>query len=425
MRFPLRLILLLFLLLCAFLPASVRAQEGNGGGAPEDSALTFQYFYDDRGQLIKVVDSTGNVVEYVYDEVGNMLEVNRFTITGLAIFNFTPQQGAVGTAVTVYGQGFDLNPAGNLIQFGGGMTAVVTAATATTLQVNVPLGAITGPVSATVGGETAVSTSDFTVTLAPVITSLSPNYALQGTTDVTVQVTGINLTGSTFEFLPLFNPLVIAVTNVDIDPAGQSANLTIDVTVSTLLDTFTLVATHPEGSSSPIPSPTNTFIALSPTGDYDLDGLTSSAEITQYGTHPLNPDTDGDGFSDGVEVGLGSNPLDPNSIPADPTLLPGESDTANFSLLNQANPAAQTLPGESDSPNFSILNQTNPADPTLPGESDSANTSILNQTNPADPTLPGESDSPNTSIQNQANPTDPNLPGESDGPNISVDNQPQ
>ena len=42
--------------------------------APTQVPITFQYFYDDLGQLTKVVDSTGTVIEYVYDEVGNILE---------------------------------------------------------------------------------------------------------------------------------------------------------------------------------------------------------------------------------------------------------------------------------------------------------------------------------------------------------------
>ena len=33
-------------------------------------ATTFQYLYDDRNQLSKVVDSTGIVIEYIYDPVG-------------------------------------------------------------------------------------------------------------------------------------------------------------------------------------------------------------------------------------------------------------------------------------------------------------------------------------------------------------------
>src|SRR5687767_1035878 len=59
------------------------------------SAITFRYFYDDAGQLRKVVDSTGVVIEYVYDPVGNILEVRRSTSTPgtLSIFSFTPGQG--------------------------------------------------------------------------------------------------------------------------------------------------------------------------------------------------------------------------------------------------------------------------------------------------------------------------------------------
>jgi Rhs family protein len=37
--------------------------------------ITFQYAYDDTGQLIKVVDSTGIAIDYFYDAVGNMLAI--------------------------------------------------------------------------------------------------------------------------------------------------------------------------------------------------------------------------------------------------------------------------------------------------------------------------------------------------------------
>src|SRR5262245_1517547 len=94
--------------------------------------ITFQYFYDELGQLVKVVDSTGVVIEYVYDAVGNILEIKRSTIAGLAILDFSPKQGPVGLPVTVQGQGFSATPATNLVQFNG-ITATVTAATATTL----------------------------------------------------------------------------------------------------------------------------------------------------------------------------------------------------------------------------------------------------------------------------------------------------
>src|SRR5438094_10364913 len=57
--------------------------------------ITFQYVYDDAGQLQKVMDSTGVTIEYVYDPVGNILEVKRSSVSpgALTIFSFTPAQG--------------------------------------------------------------------------------------------------------------------------------------------------------------------------------------------------------------------------------------------------------------------------------------------------------------------------------------------
>ncbi|MBE7499885.1 MAG: hypothetical protein HS113_06160 [Verrucomicrobiales bacterium] len=48
--------------------------------------------------------------------------------------------------------------------------------------------------------------------------------------------------------------------------------------------------------------------------DSDLDGLTDIQEL-RFGTNRLKPDTDGDGWFDGVEVELGTHPLDPASRP--------------------------------------------------------------------------------------------------------------
>jgi hypothetical protein len=66
-----------------------------------------------------------------------------------------------------------------------------------------------------------------------------------------------------------------------------------------------------------IPSQTKTdnFKAVADLADYDNDGLPDGAEFV-FGTDPKNPDTDGDGFTDGHEVNVSdTNPLDPNSYP--------------------------------------------------------------------------------------------------------------
>ncbi len=49
--------------------------------------------------------------------------------------------------------------------------------------------------------------------------------------------------------------------------------------------------------------------------DSDNDGLTDYDEVYVYGTDPYNPDSDGDGYSDGIEVYYGSDPLNADSYP--------------------------------------------------------------------------------------------------------------
>lgn len=48
--------------------------------------------------------------------------------------------------------------------------------------------------------------------------------------------------------------------------------------------------------------------------DEDLDGLITTEESASN-TDPLNPDSDGDGHSDGVEVNKGFDPNDPERYP--------------------------------------------------------------------------------------------------------------
>ncbi|MHA1880217.1 MAG: hypothetical protein ACTSYG_07445, partial [Candidatus Heimdallarchaeota archaeon] len=49
--------------------------------------------------------------------------------------------------------------------------------------------------------------------------------------------------------------------------------------------------------------------------DSDSDGLTDFDEVTIYHTDPTLWDTDGDGFSDGIEIQKGTDPLDPKDHP--------------------------------------------------------------------------------------------------------------
>jgi len=77
------------------------------------SADQAQYFYDELGRLVGVVDGSGNAAVYVYDEVGNLLRIDRFTTgaSGIAIFLVAPFSGLVGAKVEIKGFGFDTTPA--------------------------------------------------------------------------------------------------------------------------------------------------------------------------------------------------------------------------------------------------------------------------------------------------------------------------
>ncbi len=301
--------------------------------ASAQAPITFQYFYDDLGQLVKVIDSSGNVIEYVYDEVGNIVQIKRGTgpASGtLAIFNFTPQQGGIGDTVTIQGQGFSTNLLGNTVRFNG-TSAAITSATTTTLVVTVPVVASTGPISVTVGATTAQSTNNFTVIPVPVITAMSRHSALFNAVIPNLTVTGTNFTGATFSF----QTSALTITAVSIDPSGTSAQLS--VSVGTQAGTFPLVATNSFGSSNP--------------------GLTHSNEFTVVDPNST-ADSDGDGFPDIVEAANGSDPLDPQSVPTIMTATAPEVDSRTISLLNgTAPPPLMGL--EADSPTFSVHNTAN------------------------------------------------------------------
>lgn len=56
--------------------------------------------------------------------------------------------------------------------------------------------------------------------------------------------------------------------------------------------------------------------------DTDGDGLSDGDEALIWRTNPLNPDTDGDGYPDGTEVRNGYSPLGPGKLFPSPTTTP-------------------------------------------------------------------------------------------------------
>jgi YD repeat-containing protein len=101
------------------------------------SAGAIEYVYDDLGRVIAAVESGANRTNYSYDANSNVLTVSTVPASQVAVLNFLPKQGAVGTTVTVYGSGFSTTPSSNTVKVNG-TAAIVSAATLTSLTLIVP-----------------------------------------------------------------------------------------------------------------------------------------------------------------------------------------------------------------------------------------------------------------------------------------------
>jgi len=376
---------------------------------PGQSPVSFQYYYDDLNQLVRVVDSTGVVIQYVYDSVGNILQINRSTVQpgALTIFNITPLQAPAGTTVTIQGQGFSTVLTANTVLVNG-VAATVISATATTLVLRLPVNATSGPVSVQVGSTKVTYGTDLTVLPPPVITSVTPNAALSGTTVASFRVTGLNLAASTFQFGP-----GITVTSANIDPSNTFATLSLTIAASAF-GRFTVVATNLIGSSSAIGvwGVNSLSVPGIASADPDGDGLANDYELL-LGTDPLNADTDGDGFSDGVEVASRSDPLDPNSTPLN-SRISGDAESVPFGISNTG--FTSTAKAEVDSKPFGVLNTGATAKTPLEADSKPFSTLDILPTM----TLPAEADSLPFSVLN--NPVGTSSPNEADSIPFSVCN---
>lgn len=218
--------------------------------APSDRA---QYFYDGLGRLVGVVDGQGNVAVYVYDEVGNLLRIERPSAgvgQSIGIFLVTPTRGLVpaggnpGATVQIQGFGFSPTPTDNVVNFNG-TTAAVTSATATSLVTTVPTGATTGPITVTNANGTATSPQAFTVLVPPIITGVDPVSVPLGTTS-RVNIEGFNLDNTSA--VTFTQPGLTAT----ILPGGTSASLSINLVVGATVpinQPFTFLVTTPNGTA--------------------------------------------------------------------------------------------------------------------------------------------------------------------------------
>lgn len=123
---------------------------------------------------------------------GTVFSGSNFTVKAASaptISSFTPASGKVGDLVTLTGTNFT---SATEVKFAG-TVAVFTVVSATSITANVPSGAVTGKISVTTPGGTASSSTVFTVSQPPSITSFTPT---SGAVRDTVTITGVNLTGA-------------------------------------------------------------------------------------------------------------------------------------------------------------------------------------------------------------------------------------
>jgi subtilisin-like proprotein convertase family protein len=148
---------------------------------------------------------------YVYDDAGGdsgsisggwSLDI---TTNGPTITSFNPTSGAPGTSVVITGT----NLAGATSVTFGGVVAAFTVDSGTQITATVPAGATTGPIAVTTANGTATSSTSFSVTPAPTITSFSPASGKVGTT---VVIVGSAFTGAT---AVAFHGTVASVFTVD------------------------------------------------------------------------------------------------------------------------------------------------------------------------------------------------------------------
>ncbi|NOT24138.1 MAG: RHS repeat protein [Nitrospiraceae bacterium] len=231
--------------------------------------------YDHLGRLLAVIDPATDTAAYQYDAVGNLTGIARQASSTLAIFQFTPSGGPIGTAVTIYGTGFSATPASNTVKFNG-TTATVATASTTVLTTTVPAGATNGPISVTVAGVTATSSASFTVGTggAPTLSSFSPAVASYGAT--------VTLTGTNYDTTLINNRVAFTAA---IGAVATATTTTITVPVPGSAQTGPIAVSTPQGQ---VTSAQEFFVAppgvvatdIQYTGRITVNGPTVAASIT-------------------------------------------------------------------------------------------------------------------------------------------------
>lgn len=239
------------------------------------SGADISYVYDNLGRVLAVIDPASDTAVYSYDAVGNLTGITRQASSTLAIFQFTPSSGPVGTSVTIYGTGFSATPASNTVKFNG-TTATVATASTTVLTTTVPTGATNGTISVTVAGVTATSSASFTVGTggAPTLSSFSPAVASSGAT--------VTLTGTNYDTTPANNRVSFTAA-IGAAATATTTSITVPVPASAQTGPISVSTTQGKATSAQeffVAPPGVVATDIQYTGRITVNGSTVAASIT-------------------------------------------------------------------------------------------------------------------------------------------------
>ncbi|MBI5825912.1 MAG: IPT/TIG domain-containing protein [Chloroflexi bacterium] len=280
---------------------SVTISGANFSGATEVSfngtAATFTVDSDTSISTSLPAGATTGTISVTTAE-GTATSADTFTVTALpvpapTITSFSPDNGPVGTNVTISGANFS---GATDVSFNG-TAATFTVDSDTSISASVPAGATTGTISVTTAEGTGTSVDTFTVTVpvpAPAITSFTPTSGPVGTS---VTISGANFSGA---IDVSFNGAAATFT-VDSDtsisasvPAGATTG-TISVTTAggtaTSADPFTVTVPVPAPaitSFTPASGPVGTSVTIS---GANFSGATNVNFNGTAATFTVNSDT--------------------------------------------------------------------------------------------------------------------------------------
>ena len=175
----------------------------------------------------------------------------------VVVSSFNPQRGGPGTMVTITGQRFSTVKGETTVQFGG-VSSTPSSASATSLTVEVPYGAQTGPLRVSVLGLVAAeSETDFTVP-NPSVLNFTPSEAAPGET---VRIEGENFSTTNEENAITFAGGAPATPSLSTERAltvtvpecAVTGRVSVDVNIlkSTSKDNFTVTGTEKTPSAAP------------------------------------------------------------------------------------------------------------------------------------------------------------------------------